>query len=320
MNNNNNDIIKLKRNHNYDISPVLRGGIGNNLFQIATVYSFAIDKKIKFIFEDIYIPGIISHKDTYLGNINEKLPFMISDIFPNIHSVKGPTYYWPRYECQEKNTIDPDKIVTLEEFLPKRFTKTKILGSFSSPLFFDHNRDKIIKLLSFSSDIINYINKKYNDLLKKNTVGVHIRRADYLKRIKRGDFRFCLLGVDYYSQAFKYFDENVTYVFFKEDEESVEWIKKNLTPLIKNYIIINNEPAPVDLCLMSLCSNNIIANSTFSFWGAYLNTNKNRIIVSPSAWKGSTKYKKGTSPTKESVKNKVCADWKIVECECILTA
>jgi len=306
------NIISIQKNHKYNISPQLRGGLGNNLFQIAAIYSFAFDKKLNIVVEDIIIPGT-GHRATYQGKVESMLPIRISDIFPNINSVNGPTYYWNNYICQEKN---PNKFVPLSEYLPRYIDKVKMIGSFMSHYYFDHNQEKIQDLFSFSPKIDQYIKNKYNKILsQENTISVHIRRGDYIRNIKKGNDNFCLLDTNYYKKAFDIFNQkDITplYVFFKEDDESKKWIEKELLPFIKGeYIIVENESAPVDLCLMSRCKNNIIANSTFSFWGAYLNRNKDKKVVAPSAWK-----KESDGMTLE---NRVLPSWTIVECECITT-
>ena len=302
-----NNIIKIYKNHKYNISPVLSGGLGNNLFQIAAVYSYAWDMKLNIVVEDIMIPGV-SHQKTYAGQTND-LPLKVSEIFPNINSVNGPKYYWRKYECQEK---EPGKFILLKDYLPKYMDKVKIVGAFVSSVFFDHNRDKIQDLLTFSPKITDYITNKYKDLFKKKLVGVHIRRGDYIVMLtKSTSKKWCILDMNYYRKAFNEFkDMDVTFVFFSEDSESKEWIHKNLITMVKNHVIISNESGPVDLCLMSMCDHNIIANSTFSFWGAYLNKNKDKIVIVPSVWK------KGDNM--ETMKIKVPTDWKIIECECIL--
>ena len=311
LNKNDYNIISIKKNHEYNISPQLRGGLGNNLFQIAAVYSFAYDNKLKIVVEDIIVPGI-GHRATYQGKVESMIPIRISDIFPNINCVKGATYYWSTYICQETNL---NKFVPMKDYvLIKYADKVKMIGTFMSHFYFNHNQEKIQDLFNFSPKIEQYIKNKYDKILSSdNTISVHIRRGDYISRIKKGDARFCLLDENYYKKAFDMFNKDMPfYVFFKEDDESKIWIEKQLVPFIKGtYIILENEAAPVDLCLMSKCKNNIIANSTFSFWGAYLNRNNNKQVVAPSAWK------KESDDT--TLKNRVLPSWTIIECECITT-
>ena len=178
-----------------------------------------------------------------------------------------------------------------------------------SAAFFDHNRNKIIDYLTFSPKIVSYIENKYKNILTKNTVAVHIRRGDYIRLIKENrKKKWCLLGKDYYMEAFKKFDKSYTFVFFKEDDESGQWIKSNLVDMVEDYVIIENEPSPVDMCFMSMCKNNIIANSTFSYWGAYLNKNQNKKVIAPSSWK--------IGDIEGSMKRRAPSDWIIVDCEC----
>jgi hypothetical protein len=308
---NNKDLsqITIFKNHKYNISPQLRGGLGNQLFQIASLYSYAYDMGINIVIEVTELPGV-GHKTTYQGQTGNMLPVKISDIFPNINSVDGPKYYWKQYICQEK---DSHKFIPLKDYVPKNADKIKVIGTFMSHYYFNSNREKILDLFSFSPKINEYILNKYSKLLNiENSISVHVRRGDYIKRIKYGDKRFCLLGIDYYKKAFDIFNnmKDIKYIFFKEDEESKKYIETELVPLLNgSYIIIDYESSPVDLALMSLCKNNIIANSTFSFWGAYLNRNKAKIVVAPSEWKNGGDEK--------TLKHRVLPEWTIIKCECI---
>lgn len=107
---------------------------------------------------------------------------------------------------------------------------------------------------------------------QKQLVGVHFRRGDY-----------CMQGTslpnEYYKKALQYFSQNFTFVIFSDD---IHFCKNNKEEIFgkKDVIFIENETPGVDMCLMSMCDHNIIANSTFSIWGAALNNNKNKTVVS----------------------------------------
>lgn len=127
----------------------------------------------------------------------------------------------------------------------------------------------------FKSEVINEGNKKWekmhlNDL---DTVGVHFRRTDYLIMSSLN------LSEKYYEKAMKLFPEKSTFVVFSDDIEEVK--NMELFRTRKNVIFMEANSQAVDMYLMTLCSNLIIANSSFSFWGGYLNGNKEKKVVCP---------------------------------------
>jgi hypothetical protein len=88
--------------------------------------------------------------------------------------------------------------------------------------------------------------------------------------------------LDYYQKSINLINSRVKdpkYYVFSDD---MDWVKKNL--IIKNAVYVEGNKGGVDLQLMSLCKHNIIANSTFSWWGAWLNNNPEKIVISPKKW------------------------------------
>jgi hypothetical protein len=96
-------------------------------------------------------------------------------------------------------------------------------------------------------------------------------------------------------------NENIIYVIFSDD---VEWCKTEFSD--PDYIISDLENPYTEMCAMSLCDHNIIANSSFSWWGAWLNVNQDKIVIAPSRWFGDL-IQKDTSDV-------YCKNWKILYC------
>lgn len=113
----------------------------------------------------------------------------------------------------------------------------------------------------------------------KNTVSIHFRRGDY-KQLNN------LVRVDYYKKAMELIDsylDNVFYIVFSDD---LNWVVNHMS-FGDNVYFINREHGLEDyeeLFIMSKCKNNIVANSTFSWWGAWLNDNKSKIVIGPKKW------------------------------------
>ena len=136
-------------------------------------------------------------------------------------------------------------------------------------------------------------------------VSLHVRRGDYayLTNVYNIDL------MDYYAKSIKIIQESVNtkldVLVFSDD---IEWCKSNLNSLnpsihyLSNSIFASDQED--DMMLMSLCNHNIIANSSFSWWSAWLNANKNKIVTAPKKWLVDRPY--------EQYKDIYCEGWKIV--------
>lgn len=153
--------------------------------------------------------------------------------------------------------------------------------------YFDPYREAILKEFSLKNELDGQ-NGTFIKILKKSnkTVSVHVRRGDYLKSKKyRG-----LCSVDYYRAAISkvkiIVGEDAQFYFFSND---INWCKENLSDLISkdSFNIVDwnrGSNSYKDMILMSCCRINIIANSSFSWWGAYLNQREDKAIIAPSVW------------------------------------
>lgn len=168
---------------------------------------------------------------------------------------------------------------------------------------FRHIREEILAVYTFPEFDDEKNRELANIIIKSNSVSCHIRRGDYLK-----ERNMCVCTPSYYTHAISYINEIVKpdlYCVFSDD---IEWCRNNICELIgrdKKIIFIDwNKGGGSfrDMQLMSLCKHNIIANSSFSWWGAWLNKNDKKVVVAPARWIIS------------EVKNDpLCDNWKRIE-------
>lgn len=169
---------------------------------------------------------------------------------PNIFKVSSNVYidgYWQHYKYFENLQLQILEELTLKEPLTDQAT--------------------------------NWLEKIKND---PASVAVHVRRGDYVTD-SGANYLMGVLPVSYYQNAIKYMEEKVgnpSFYFFSDD---LDWVKANIKTKSNSYYIEGNADY-IDLELMRQCSHNIIANSTFSWWGAFLNRNKNKIVIAPEIW------------------------------------
>lgn len=242
----------------------LKGGLGNMLFQIAACKSFAIRKNTECSF-----PNLVDH----LGYItketrhNPKMNYAFEYLnFLNL-CVSAPANIVNKYEY-------PFEYI---EYLPNEET-FYIDGFFQSEKYFVCNRKEILDFIKPNNEIENLLNSKYDNIIQSNSVSIHVRRGDYLKFPEHHPIQ----QQTYYSSALETISDFELVVVFSDD---IEWCKNNLM-FDKKTVYIEDEKDYIELFLMSKCKNNIISNSSFSWWGAWLNQNREKKVIAPKNWFG----------------------------------
>jgi hypothetical protein len=178
---------------------------------------------------------------------------------------------------------------------------SNIAGFFQTEKYFKHVEDEIRGDYTFKSDWLNPCKDFMNQFDNQEVVFLHVRRGDPNLVDKRG-FKWAYVNlqdqhpvqpVEYYEKALEHFPNDMPVLVFSD---SIEWCKEQ--ELFKTDRFMFSEPEDkhddgalvpyLDLCLMSLCSHAIIANSSMSWWGAWLQKNPNKKIIAPKMWFGST--------------------------------
>jgi hypothetical protein len=118
-----------------------------------------------------------------------------------------------------------------------------------------------------------------------NSVSLHVRRGDYITHAPTAKI-LNVCSIDYYQEAVKHIAERVTSPHFFVFSDDQQWVRNNINiPFPTEYIDRNSGVhSHVDMHLMSLCKHQIIANSSFGWWGAWLNNNQEKIVIAPRAW------------------------------------
>jgi len=252
----------------------LSGGLGNQLFQYA--YARAINAKInksKYSWLNAaYLRGNPINRyglDKY--NIKLKIESIFSRICRNILRIPVINENGNSY-----GKFNPQLLK-----LPK---SAYIKGLFQTEKYFKNIRHELLSDLTIKASL-NVANQDMLDkiLSEKNATSLHIRRGDYLWFPEKHN----ILPLDYYKKAVKYIANKVSSPHFFIFSDDVNWVLANLK-LNHPYTVvnINNKTTDgyLDLNLMRFCQHNIIANSTFSWWGAWMNDNKDKIVIAPSVW------------------------------------
>lgn len=136
-------------------------------------------------------------------------------------------------------------------------------------------------------EIISPINEKsleaINSINKTNSVSIHFRRGDYISD-ENAKKTHGMCSEEYYKKSIAFIKEKISDPHFFIFSDDINWVKNNFK-FSENATFIDFTTLPIDdLRLMSLCNHNIMANSTFSWWAAWLNCNKDKIVISPKKW------------------------------------
>lgn len=152
---------------------------------------------------------------------------------------------------------------------------TTLAGYFQSEKYFCHCAKEIRHFFTLQRSLLERMERTYSSLVKGKTCSVHVRRADYVHNPNYVD----LTATHYYQSAIRQFDSDTSFLFFSDD---ITWCKKRFHD--ERFIFVEGLEDYLDLALMSRCDGNIIANSSFSWWGAWLNANPNNKVVAPLTW------------------------------------
>lgn len=159
-------------------------------------------------------------------------------------------------------------------------------GYWQSEQYFNGINDIIRKEFTFPENSENiYVSELSDSIKNTNSVAIHIRRGDYVTN-RRTNSVHGLLDMEYYSKAIDIMVKKLDCVSFYVFSDDPEWASKNFFKNIQATIINHQLPVRnyVDMKLMSYCMHNIIANSSYSWWGAWLNRNPGKIVIAPYKW------------------------------------
>lgn len=266
-----------------------KGGLGNQMFQYA------------------FLKSLMQRGRDVRGNLGfyrlhpDLMHFCLTDVFSNIdiQFIEDNIFNkidkrWKRIKEQEDilkeflfNYSERFFWVEDSKFYDEHVFETRncvFVGYWQTEKYFKHIRSELLNDFSFHPGDTKFEKMKIELKGHKDYVSIHIRRCDYLKNPEiYGD----LSATNYYYNAKKYISTRVNnpiYVYFSDD---IQWVKENFKDKNGIYIeenLFDDYQVWYDMCLMSCCANNIIANSSFSWWAAWLNQNENKNIISPEPW------------------------------------
>lgn len=268
----------------------ITGGLGNQMFQ----YAFGLSLQ-----EQGYKVVYIVRNKKRMGHYGFELDkvFCIEKIFSFSSKIYSFLYLVLKHLPKSlintiESTLGISLIINNENFRYFPFSEIDngnnsvfLCGTWQSELYFQNVIGKVLTSFRFRDNNITKYNIDLASIIKNcGSVALHVRKGDYLsKKYINGFNEICT--TEYYQRAVNYIENIVTnpvYFIFSDD---IAWAKDNLN-LGKCFFIDKNQGKNSwqDMYLMRCCKHNIIANSTFSWWGAYLNPNPEKIVIAPAKW------------------------------------
>lgn len=256
----------------FPISVILfQGGLGNQMFQYANAFALKKKHPLQIMLFD-YNESVFTHGGLLLFNIfniNEQTRFDICHLIKN---------RFPKLLTAFRQDIGDNDSKKRFFLLSKHY-----VGFYQSELYFKKFEKEIHNCFRFNTKLLNFKTSHISKTIKsQNSISLHIRRGDYLN--EGGAYN--TYKIQYYYDGINYinsFHDNCKIYVFSDD---IPWCRHNLK--IPNAVFVDwNDGIDSwqDMYLMSLCKHNIIANSTFSWWGAWLNSNPNKIVIAPKIWR-----------------------------------
>lgn len=276
------------------------GGLGNQLFQYALFRSLQESgKEVSLDLSELKIRNNLYFNQIFTGvkiiEADIKECEFLSDTSCNLIS-------------RVRRKIFGRRKTFFSEDLTKRRYQDEIFhlnhaylwGYWQSEMYFFHIKEKLLEELCFPSNIGERNREIQNKMQLENSVSIHIRRGDYLlEDTKKIYGEVCT--EKYYESAINYALKKYANVHFYIFTNDAVWAKDKYRDLNKTVIDWNQgEQDYLDMYLMTQCKHNIIANSSFSWWGAWLNENKDKEVISPKKW---------FNPSYSNAEHIICKSW-----------
>lgn len=271
----------------------LMGGLGNQMFQYATARHLAEKNKVplkldlSFLMDRTPRPEF-TYRNYELGVFNIKEDFAtikevedytikprrkISKLIYTIKKIFNPSYH-----IKEKHYHFDSEVLNAP-------SNIYMDGYWQSEKYFKSSEFIIRSDFTLKNKAEGDILKLQNRIQSLNSVSIHIRRGDYISSKATNAFHG-ICSLEYYYNAINYIIEKVSDPYFFIFSDDMHWVKDNITINAPHSFVENKSEVPAceDMRLMSACKHHIIANSSFSWWAAWLNDDKHKIVVAPEKW------------------------------------
>ena len=242
------------------------GQLGNQMFQYASLKGIARNRGFDYM--------VANNADVVVDSLGNKL---YTELFnPFDIDVKQGVLDTQQY-------IQEPHFQFSEELFNNCPDNASLVGYYQTPKYFNHIKDEIRSDFTFRPEILEPCKEMMEEMVEP--VALHIRRGDFITNVENHYNQ----DLEYYEEALTKFEKNRQVIIFSDD---TEWCNNQKLFAPDRFLIAEGNSPYVDMCLMTMCSGFIIANSTFSWWPAWLSEAEDKTVVYPKQWFGVTGYTK----------------------------
>jgi len=270
----------------------LMGGLGNQMFQ------YALARKLSLLYE-VPLKLDISHYETYESRkYSLNVLNIIEDLATkdDIMAIKGKRLAKVKYLTEKilpyyKRSCVSERFLSFDDNIFRTPKNVHLTGYWQSESYFKDIEEVICREFAVKVKQSDHSEKIAALIDSCNAVSLHVRRTDYVS-VPDTNQSHGICSLDYYQQAVGMISEKVASPHFFVFSDDILWAKENLKighPT--TFVSGNNKDRDFeDMRLISRCGHHIIANSSFSWWGAWLSRNVNKIIICPKKWFNNPRY------------------------------
>jgi len=260
----------------------ISGGLGNQMFQYAIGRSISLENNVvlKLNTSELYFDEF---RDFSLDAFDIPKSVLKIEHVESLNLIDNVVFKLTKFLYDRKISLT-GKIFEIDEFKYSselmNVQEVSLYGYWQSYKYFEKIRSTLLEDFTLVQSLDQKNKELLDDIENTNSVSIHIRRGDYLKLDMYNTF-----GIDYYNNAILLMKKKVNNPQFYIFSDDIEWVSSNFE--IPNATIVNinsSNKAYLDLELMRNCKHNIIANSSFSWWGAWLNKNEKKEVIAPKKW------------------------------------
>lgn len=267
------------------------GGLGNQMFQYACYK--ALEKDFTEVKADLNgFKTYKVHNGFEIENIFDIKLNKISSFSSELHTSKSWLFRKIRRLLNLKGSYKEE--TNLFSFDPDMFSNPKnkyYSGYWQNEKYFIAAEKEIRQAFQFKLPADQKNQETLKQIREKNSISIHVRRGDYIKDPLLGG----LCDQTYYQKAIQLITSKTTSIQFFIFSDDIDWCKQNLPVEGAEFVSWNKgDSSYIDMQLMSTCKHHIIANSSFSWWGAWLNENPDKIVIGPKKWMNNTSFDTST--------------------------